>query len=328
MILADKIIKERKKNGWSQEELADQLDVSRQSVSKWESGQSIPDLDKIIKLASIFSVSTDYLLRDDLEDTSEVRVEESFVEDSKKRKVSLKEALEYLDIVKKNSRLLALATALCILSPVCLIVLNVLNGEGTYLSSTLSVLIGLVTLFILIAIAVGLFMYVDYKERDFKFLKKEAFETEYGVTGIVKEKKKAYEPTYIKFTIIATILCIFSVVPLFFVIVLETTTYIAIAISLLLLFVIIGVSMFIVVNCIKGSFDVLLEENEYSKKQKEKNHIMDTINSIYWISIVAIYLGISFIFDNWSISWIVWPIAALIYVVIMNIVDLVNQKRK
>ena len=50
MILADKIIRLRKKNGWSQEELAERLKVSRQSVSKWEGAQSVPDLDKIIKL--------------------------------------------------------------------------------------------------------------------------------------------------------------------------------------------------------------------------------------------------------------------------------------
>ena len=54
MILADKIIDLRKKNGWSQEELAAQLGVSRQAVSKWESTSSIPDLDKIIKLSEIF----------------------------------------------------------------------------------------------------------------------------------------------------------------------------------------------------------------------------------------------------------------------------------
>ena len=48
MILADKIIDEIKKNGWTQEDLAEKLDVSRQSVSKWESGQSIPDLNRIL----------------------------------------------------------------------------------------------------------------------------------------------------------------------------------------------------------------------------------------------------------------------------------------
>ena len=66
MILADKIIQLRKKNGWSQEELAEKLNVTRQSVSKWESAQSIPDLQKILQLSQIFEVSTDYLLKDEL----------------------------------------------------------------------------------------------------------------------------------------------------------------------------------------------------------------------------------------------------------------------
>ena len=65
-MLADKIIELRKKLGWSQEQLAEQLEVSRQSVSKWESGMSIPDIDKIVKMSGLFGVSTDYLLREDI----------------------------------------------------------------------------------------------------------------------------------------------------------------------------------------------------------------------------------------------------------------------
>ena len=67
MILADKIIEERKKNGWTQEDLAQKLGVSRQSVSKWESAGAIPDLKKIIQLADLFGVRTDYLLKDEVE---------------------------------------------------------------------------------------------------------------------------------------------------------------------------------------------------------------------------------------------------------------------
>ena len=66
MILADKIINLRKKSGMSQEDLAGKLNVSRQSISKWESAQSIPDLDKIIQLSIIFGVSTDFLLKDEI----------------------------------------------------------------------------------------------------------------------------------------------------------------------------------------------------------------------------------------------------------------------
>ena len=68
MILADKIIRLRKKNGWSQEELADKMNVSRQAVSKWESAQTIPDLEKILQLGTLFGVTTDYLLKDEIEE--------------------------------------------------------------------------------------------------------------------------------------------------------------------------------------------------------------------------------------------------------------------
>ena len=68
MILADKIIRLRKKNGWSQEELADKMNVSRQAVSKWEGAQTIPDLEKILQLSILFGVTTDYLLKDEIED--------------------------------------------------------------------------------------------------------------------------------------------------------------------------------------------------------------------------------------------------------------------
>ena len=62
MILADKIIDLRKKNGWSQEELAEKLQVTRQSISKWEGAQSTPDLNKILAMSQLFGVTTDYLL--------------------------------------------------------------------------------------------------------------------------------------------------------------------------------------------------------------------------------------------------------------------------
>ena len=93
MILADKIIDLRKKNGWSQEDLAEKLDVSRQSISKWESAQSIPDMGKILRLSELFGVSTDYLLKDDLEIVDAVAVPES---DGIARTVSMEEASAFL----------------------------------------------------------------------------------------------------------------------------------------------------------------------------------------------------------------------------------------
>lgn len=92
MILADKIVRLRKKNGWSQEELAQKMNVSRQAVSKWESAQTVPELEKILQLGALFGVTTDYLLKDDME------LEEFTSEtiDSGVRQISIEEAGTYL----------------------------------------------------------------------------------------------------------------------------------------------------------------------------------------------------------------------------------------
>ena len=123
MILADKITDLRKKNGWSQEELAERLGVSRQSVSKYESAQSVPDLDKILRLASIFGVTTDYLLKDELEAEEFSPADAPDADTPPLRRVSMETASEYLRLKRETAKPVALATALCILSPVCLIVL-------------------------------------------------------------------------------------------------------------------------------------------------------------------------------------------------------------
>ena len=109
MILADKIVNLRKRAGWSQEELAEKMGVSRQSISKWEGAQSVPDMNRILKLSEVFCVSTDYLLRDDIEEVPCIvnPLEEAEpLEDSKGEtliKVSLETANEYLEYCKKSS---------------------------------------------------------------------------------------------------------------------------------------------------------------------------------------------------------------------------------
>ena len=108
MILADKIVNLRKRAGWSQEELAEKMGVSRQSISKWEGAQSVPDMNRILKLSEVFCVSTDYLLRDDIEELQclvNPSEEAKEIENDKGEtliKVSLETANEYLEYCKKK----------------------------------------------------------------------------------------------------------------------------------------------------------------------------------------------------------------------------------
>ena len=92
MILADKIVRLRKKNGWSQEELAEQLQVSRQAVSKWEGAQSVPDLGRILQMSALFGVTTDYLLKEEIEEEEAAEITAGNL-----RRVTLEEANAYLD---------------------------------------------------------------------------------------------------------------------------------------------------------------------------------------------------------------------------------------
>ena len=74
MKLAEKLFELRKEKGWSQEKLAEQINVSRQSISKWESGQVLPEIEKIIEISKIFQVTTDYLLLDKISEKASTAV--------------------------------------------------------------------------------------------------------------------------------------------------------------------------------------------------------------------------------------------------------------
>ena len=74
MKLSDKLYLLRKKSGLSQEQLAEQLNVSRQAISKWESGVSVPESEKLIVISTYFNVSVDYLIKDDVETSDAIQL--------------------------------------------------------------------------------------------------------------------------------------------------------------------------------------------------------------------------------------------------------------
>lgn len=75
MDFSEKLLTLRKARDLTQEELAEKLNVSRQSVSKWESGQAVPELDKIVAMSAVFDVTTDYLLKSSEIDDLSVKTE-------------------------------------------------------------------------------------------------------------------------------------------------------------------------------------------------------------------------------------------------------------
>lgn len=72
MRLPDKVTALRKAQGWSQEDFAEKLNVSRQAVSRWENGTALPDAQNILQISKLFNVTTDYLLNDDYESDGDI----------------------------------------------------------------------------------------------------------------------------------------------------------------------------------------------------------------------------------------------------------------
>ncbi|MBR0154436.1 MAG: helix-turn-helix transcriptional regulator, partial [Lachnospiraceae bacterium] len=149
MILADKIVDLRKKNGWSQEELAEQLGVSRQAVSKWESAQSVPDMGRVVQMSELFGVTTDYLLKDQME--IEERTGEETADGLALRTVGMEEANAFLQVKGENAGKIALGVMLCILSPVCLVLLGGAQSVGLIgLSEAQAAGLGLMVLILMV----------------------------------------------------------------------------------------------------------------------------------------------------------------------------------
>lgn len=331
MILADKIINLRKKNGWSQEELAEKLGVTRQSISKYEGAQSIPDLDKILKLSEIFGVTTDYLIKDELEEEeyapSQMHENES-ESDRSVHKVTMEMANEYLQIIDWSAGKTAFATMLCILSPIVLLMLGAMSEMPNYhISENAAAGIGICVLIVLIAIAVTIFILCGMKTKKYEFMEKEDIETVYGVSGMVKEKRDAYHSMYVTQLVIGIACCICSVIPLFGTLaVSESDFYMVSAVCMLLALVAIG-TYFIVRSATKmNAMNQLLEEEDYTRQKKHENKKMSGPVTVYWLIATAIYLAWSFTTNDWDRTWIIWPVVGVLFPAFYAIVSGIRKK--
>lgn len=329
MIFADKVIALRKKAGWSQEELAERLNVSRQSVSKWESAQSVPDIDRILQMSRLFGVTTDYLLKDDMEEP-EVTGEESA---SPLRRVTMQQASDYLALRRAAAPRMAIATFLCVVSPVPLLALSAMTGFSQFrVTEHVAAGIGLSVLMVLVAVAVTLFLSCRAKVKEYEFLEKEPFETEYGVSGMVKERRKAFAPTCTRLNIVGTLLCILSVIPLFVAVCMDTIDIFYVgAVCLLLVVAGIGCMAFVYGGTIQSATEKLLEDGEYTRLSKARSPIIGAVSGGYWLVVVAVFLYYTYGpkgNGNGQHSWFIWAIAGVLFAAIMLVLKTVKRSGK
>lgn len=328
MILADKIIELRKKQGWSQEDLAQHLGISRQSVSKWESAASIPDLDKILKLSQLFGVSTDYLLKDSMEAPQPQEEFPEPVSPDPIRRVSLEEASAYLALVRSTAGKIALGVSLCILSPVVLLLLAGLSeGDApVVLPEAVAAGGGLTTLLVLVALGVSLFLLSGKKLSPYAFLETEPIELLYGVTGIVEKQKAKYEPTHTLSLVVGVVLCILSAVPIMVAAAFDSDLAGIFGVCLCLVLVALGVFLLVRSGTMFGAFQRLLEEGDYTRENKRRQQDTAPLRKIYWCLVTAVYLAWSFLSNDWDITWIIWPCAGVLFGAVCGIQAAIKKK--
>ena len=322
-MLSEKIINLRKSRGWSQEELAEKLDVSRQSVSKWESGVSNPELDKIVAMSTLFGVSTDYLLKDGTaEDCEPIRdfaqAEEKeetgsvFEEPVPTHEVTVTEAEEYITAVKKAGPRIALGVLLCILSPVALILFGALSDMGMFMGENIAAACGFVALFAFVGAALMFFIPAGMSISKYEYLEKnilvlpEALEKSLHEEYEEKNKKQLLSITA------GILCCVFAALLVVFVACLFAENEPVIELCLPLLFVFAAVGVYIIVRTcfLRGAYQRLLQVEEYTERRKKRAMQFEIVTSSYWTIVLVIYLGISFLTHRWDITWLIWILGA------------------
>ena len=156
----------------------------------------------------------------------------------------------------------------------------------------------------------------------------EGFETAYGVSGMVKEKRRAHEHVYTVCLTVGIVLCILAVLPLIVAGAMGASDRI-LSVFTSALFPIIGIGVYLIVRVgvVRGSYTFLLNEIDASPETRKKNKTEEAIGSVYWCVAVAIYLTWSFLTDDWGRTWIVWPIAGVLFGAVTAIWRLVSGSR-
>lgn len=322
MTLSDKIMTLRRQKGWSQEELADRLGVSRQAVSKWESGTAQPELGKVAELARLLGVRVDDLLCDETPAVPDADI-------PAERHVTSEEAGTYLSLIRRVAWPMSIAVMFLVFSPIALILLAGGSSEyGGALTEDAATGIGLCVLFCVIAATVPVLIVCGMRLSAYAWLEREPLHLPPALRDEITAAREGFAPVFRATTAVSVSLFILSVVPL----VLAWALYgegmaVLWGVSILLILCGIGVCLVMRAAMVQGGYDRLLQLDEFSPDRKRGNARSEAVGAIYWCGVTAAYLAVSFITARWDRTWIIWPVAAVLYPVILGIVNAIANRR-
>lgn len=230
-----------------------------------------------------------------------------------RRQISMDEVKDYISNKKMCGLFTAIGVLLCIIS---------VNGPIITESFGRLSFIGVIAMFLMIAVAVGLFVYSGILGGRWDYIKKEACQIDMNTASYLDDEYNSYASAHAVTLTIGIILCAVCWMPA--AVLGEISSYLD-NLGAVMLFIMVGVGVFLIVytSSIKGSYEDLLKVNDstrvsgkYVKSQEDVEWVNDgarLVMEIYWSVVTCIYLIWSFITFHWHISWIIWPIAAIIH---------------
>ena len=327
MDMAGKLAELRKRAGWSQEELAARLDVTRQSVSKWESGQSVPDVERIVRMSELFGVTTDYLLKDAAPEGAPVPEAAQNA-----RRVSRSDAEGAMARRRRAAPILAIATFLCIISPAALIVLGAMSEWMRFLFVTENVAsgLGLGLLIVLVAAGVSMFLAAGAVTRQDEYLEKEPFALDADAHTAAEAAREKFAPRKTHLEIAGTVLCILSVLPLFAAVGMGFGDLgMTAAVAVLLVIAGAGAAVLVYSGSCAGAYERLLEEGDFTRARKAKSGKKNAFSAAYWMIVTAVFLYYTFGprgNGQPQYSWIVWAIGGVLFGAAMAVWRMAERK--
>lgn len=285
MTLSEKIARLRKARGWSQEELAEQLNVSRQSISKWESAMSQPELDKIIALSRLFGVTTDYLLKEEIDmdipseepaepfPEADIHVEEAPRKKKGLRPLTVGEASQFMENRAQCAPRIAMGVALCIFSIAPLMAMLCLYEAGINISEGFAIAMGLMGMIGAIAVAVSIFITVGMRMNRYGYIGKEPFGYDEGVKEMIQDRRTRFQAEFPQNIAIGVGFCIGSIVPVSVAGIMDKSDA-AVLLGVALMFVMAGIGVFLFVRdgMIMDGFTQLLQRGDYTVGKKKRRN--------------------------------------------------------
>lgn len=288
MKFGEKLQKLRKEKGMSQEELSFQLNVSRQAVSKWENDQGYPETEKMLMIGNIFSVSMDYLLKDQGEERNV---------DEKGYYASREIVQGYLAKEQQIAKKISLAVFMLICSGLPILLFPQWEDELSVISM------------IIIACAISIFIWLGFEEDQYKQIRKEPLIFDYDY---LIEIKKSYQKKEKKLRILFVLAIASFFLMCIIAMVLEDILHLGSGPheAIYLFIIAIGVYLIIYVTSIMDSYEPIIDNEEY---QKEHNGY----GWIYYVTcgttaIIYVGLGLYYGKEAWGIGWVLIVIAAIL----------------